>query len=120
MIFAGNFPKIYTDKFRTFWSSEQLVGFTGTAGANAIYTLGDVYVETNCFKMSGGPFSHKSENGVFLSQKEWHSLSGLDRNQTIGIVIATFFVLAMIIGGLVWTCLWFKGKKREEMKVISH
>lgn len=67
VIFAGNFPNTYDDKFRTFWADEPLVGFFGDAGEQSIYQIGEVVVETNCIKLSGDPFSPHSENGVIIS-----------------------------------------------------
>lgn len=34
VIFAGNFPDKFEDKFRTFWSNEPLIGFFGTSTEN--------------------------------------------------------------------------------------
>jgi len=44
-------------------------------------------------------------------------MTGLTENQTIAIAAATFFVLAMLIGGLIWVCMWLKGKRAREMKI---
>jgi hypothetical protein len=103
-----------------FTEAAPLIGFFGTSTPEAIYSIGQVVVDSGC-TVTADPnvtpienINHDDSSGL----NGWNKATGLDTTSTIYVAAATTLVMFLVIGLAVGGAYYYKKKNKESTQIM--